>query len=767
MASNTLTKVTNPALLDSPSYLGSPSAYSQPATVTNEGIPWRYILRIFRKYWKLSLAFALVLEIAIALLVFSLANTYESSATIEVEPPATGTSTANGLLAPAPVDQNYLQTQIELLQGDNLALDVIQELHLSENPIFLKQSWIQKLPAQVMAWIKPANSDGRPLTENLLRTFHGSFGVTEVKDSGLVQVQYESYDPQLSAQVVSAAVRQYMDLTHRSKYESTLHAAQSLAPELNDLKGAAERSQQALLQFQRTHDGVELESPATNGSDDSATATTMNSPVSVRVAQLNQQLTQAIADRMQQESYFAMLSQGSNEALPQAKDDPVIQGLTTRVADVRGQLAEALSIYGGNNPEVRKLQQQAEELDSQLQAARDRIANQLQASYNSARQREQLIRKELSDLKGPLDRANANIVQYDALKRDADATSNLYTTLSSEIKQMAVSGSLNATNIRVVDEARIPETPSGPHRVRILMFGLAFGLFGGGVLAFIAESLDDTVSSLDDLRGWSSLPPLALVPRISGRNDNHRGLFSTQKLSPSLPPALAVAPKGVRIFCENANSPEKESIRNLETSIRLSLLPDQRRIKTVLITSAFPREGKTTVAANLAVALARHGRTCLVDADLRRPAITMSFGLSHRPGLQDLLVSTQNLAAICAPLAESSNLVVLGAGAKRPDALEMLTSQRMHKLLDELQERFEFIVIDSAPIIPFSDARWLSTLSDSSILVARSSETTRKAVMWSMELLQESHPPFFGIVLNDVNLESEYYSYGADRYSYR
>jgi capsular exopolysaccharide synthesis family protein len=608
----------------------------------------------------------------------------------------------------------------------------------------------------------PQNS-GQPQLEDFLQTYHSRTRVSQVNTSRLVEIQYESYDPELSAQIVSTAVRQFMELTHRSKYESTLRAAQSLAPELDELRGAAEESRQELLEFQRTHEGVELGSSLTTAANGGSTAVA-SSPIAVRVAQLNQQLTEAIGERVQQESYLKL--SGGNDALPQAKDDPVIQGLTTRVAEVRGQLAEALAVYGGNNPQVRKLQLQAEELNSQLQAARNRIADQVRASYDSALRREQLIRRQLNDLKGALDRSNANLVQYETLRRDADATSTLYTTLSSQIKQMAVSGSLNANNIRVVDLARVPASPSGPRRVRILIFGLLLGLFGGTALAFIAEGLDDTVSSLDDLRGWSRLLPLALVPRIPGGNGRW-GLFSVGKPQSSLPPALAVAPQGVRIFSEKPSSPEKESIRNLETSIRLSLLPGQRRIKTVLITSAFPREGKTTVAVNLALALARHGKTCLVDADLRRPAITSSFGLSDRPGLQDLLVSTQNLETICAPLAKSSDLVVLGAGTKRSDALEMLTSQRMRKLLDELHQQFEFIVLDSAPIIPFSDARWLSTLSDGSILVARSSETTRKAVIWSMELLEGSHAPILGLVLNDVDLESEYYSYGAGRYSYQ
>jgi capsular exopolysaccharide synthesis family protein len=771
MASNTLTntlsKVPNAEILEAmPWASNGPSTYARPEFVANEGIPWRQVLRVLRKHWKIPVAFALALEIGLAFLVFSLENTYQGRATLEVEPPGTGPVAPGGAsTAATPTQQSYLETQIEILQGDSLALGVIKELKLADNPVFSKQSWIEKLPAQVIGLLRPArDGDNTAQTDQLLQTYRGHMTVSQVRNSRLVELRYDSYDPQLSAQIVSAVVRQYMEMTHRSKYEATLRAAQSLSPELSELKRAAEEANQTLLQFQRSHTGVELGSagvPGPNG----ATSAAMGNPVSVRVADLNQQLTEAIGARLEQESYMKLLSDGNNDSLPQMKDDQIIKDLTTRVAETRGQLAQALGVYGGSNPQVRKLQLQVEELTSQLEAERNRIANRVRASYSSALRREELIQRELRDLKGSLDTSNANVVQYDSLKREADANSNLYVALSSRIKELAVSGSLNANNIRLVDEARVPESPSGPRRMRILAFGLVFGLFSGIALAFVAEGMDDTISSLDDLRGWSKLPALALVPRISAGRP-HRALFSAGKLPLTLPSASVIRAKGVKVFGETPNSPETESIRNLGTSIRLTFLPGERRVKTVLITSAFPGEGKTTVAVNLAVALAKQGKTCLVDADLRHPAITSSFGLSGQPGLQDLLVKTRRAQEVCTQVPGALSLAVLGAGAKRSDTLEMLMSQRMRDIVDDLRSSFDYIVIDSPPIIPFSDARWLSTVSDGSVLVARSSATTRRAMMWGMEILEDLRAPVLGIVLNGVDLQSEYYAYGADRYSH-
>ena len=765
MASNMVVRVPNSKILDVVSHppdAGIPSNYSRPRLVMNEGIPWRQIVRILRKHWKLPLAFILAVETGLAFLVFSLDNTYEGRATIEVETPAVGGVTLGNGAPATTAQEDYLETQTEILKGDSLALGVIEELHLADNPVFVKQSWVETLPSRAMGWLTPARTEGSSQTEKLLETYRRQLSVTQLRNSRIVEVSYESYDPQLAARLVNTAVRHYLETTHRSKYDATLRAAQSLAPELNELKTSAARSSRALLDFQKSHEGVELMATGT-GSSGTAGAMAGN-PVGIRVAELNQQLTAAMGERMQQESYMQLLEPGNNDALPQMKDAPVIQGLTTRVADSRAQLAEALAVYGGNNPQVRRLQSQVEELTSQLDAERGRIASQVRATYASARRREELIQKTLRDLKSPLDMSNANAAQYDALRREADANSNLYVALSSRIKELAVSGSLNANNIRVIDEARIPERPSGPRRVRILLIGMMFGIAGGVALAFVSEGMDDTISSLDDLRNWSKLPALALVPRFSRKTQN-RSLSASSMPSLSLQTVFSIRAKGIPLFVERPHSAEAESIRNLGTAIRLSGMSDEHRVQTVLITSPFPGEGKTTLAVNLAVALSRYGKTCLVDADLRRPAITSSFGLELRPGLQDLLVKTRTLQEVCKPLAEAPALVVLGTGLKHPNSLEMLTSQRMRDLTNELRGAFEYIVLDSPPIVPFSDARWLSTLSDGAVLVARSSATTRRAMVWSIELLEEVHAPLLGIVLNGVDLQSEYYSYGVDKHS--
>ena len=753
-----------------------PSSYAWGQTVeidSNAGIAWRRAVRVIRKHWKMTLAFAFILELLLALLVFSLANTYEARAVIDVEPPGTdtvgiGRDAAAAAAANAPA---YLDTQTEILGSDGLILKVIDQLHLDQNPIFMKQTFFEKSVAWMAGWL-PSNQKSAALgrdVDKLLLIFRRGLTVDQVKGSQLVEVRYESRDPKMSANIVNAMTDQYLRQTYRSGYDATLRAAASLSPQLDDLQKSVKNSANALLQFQKTHQGVELAGASNVGPDGTTlpTSAAADNPIANRVSQLNQQLTQAMADRLQQESYMKQIQSGKIDLLPQMKDNVLIQELTARLVDSRAQLAQALTVYGSNDPQARRLELQAEEINKQLDGERNRIAGQIQSAYASAQNREGLIRNTLNGMKGQLDQSNADVVQYDALKREADSNANLYTTLSSQIKEMAMTGSLTSSNIRVLDNALAPVKPDGPHRFRILGVGAFFGLIGGMVLAFAAENMNETITSTDDLRRWSGLPALALVPQISIPG-SARALGPGRGARPMSSKSMsAIRTEGLKFLMDNPNSPEVEAIRNLETSIRVPGSADGKP-QTILITSAFPGEGKTTVAINLAMALSRHGKTCLIDADFRNPAITRSFTLSLQPGLQDLLSNPANsLEHVYKPLREGSNLVVVGIGGRMSDPAAALTSSRMRDLVENLRKQFEYIVVDSPPIVPFSDARWLSSFADGTILVARCNTTTRRAVLLGLEILEELRAKTIGVVLNGVDLKSEYYSYGAADYAYR
>jgi succinoglycan biosynthesis transport protein ExoP len=735
----------------------------------NDGALWRQGFRILRKHWKASLAFALLVEFLLVLLVLAMQNTYEARAVLDVEPPGADSIGLDREGSANPANNpGYLETQTEILNSDGLALGVINQLHLDQNPIFMKQDALQQFVTWIEGLLPSAKTTGgRQDTDRLLNIFHRSMTVGEVKGSQLVEIRYESSNPELAAQIVNTTVDQYLNRTYQSRYEATVRAAQSISPRLADLQNSVKKSTDELLDFQKKHEGAQLGSatPVANDGTTAFASASGGNPIATRVSELNQQLTQAMGERLQEESYMKQIKGGQVDALPQMKDNVLIQGLTSRLVDSRAQLAQALAVYGNNNPQVRKLEMESEEITKQLDAERARIASQIESAYASAQNREQLIRNTLQGMKGELDQSNADVVQYDALKREADANANLYTTLSSRTKELALSGSLSSSNIRILDQARAPIKPDGPHRFRILGVGAIFGILGGVMIAFASEQMNDTISSAEDFRRWAGLPTLALVPQISIASAKRAVASSNPKRMISAQSMGTIRMNGMKFLTENPNSPEAEAIRNLETSIRMPLSPGSRPTQTILITSALPGEGKTTVATNLALALSRHGNTCLIDGDFRHPSITSSFGLTLQMGLQDLLTIPSNSAEnALKPLAEVPNLTVLGVGNRAPNSLGCLTSARTGALISELRKKFDYIVLDSPPVIPFSEGRWLSTLADASILVARCDSTTRGAVIFSLEILEGLKAKVLGVVLNGVDLKAEYYSYGMKDY---
>ena len=421
--SNMLTRVPKDTVLEVP-----PRYVNISRLEDNEssGMEWHHIERIIKRHWKPSLAFLLGLELILLTVVLFLQTSYQSTATLEISPVVSENVGLHDTSPITPTQQDYLDTQSEILRSDYLAIKVIRDLNLDHNATFYSPNLIgQAINRLKVVWTgtsKQASDEEK--TDGLVKTFRSGLNVAQVKNSRLVEVSFESRDAQLSTSIVNDLVRLYLDDAHRSKYDSTLKAAESLAPELKDLKNSVDKSNEALSEFQTKHEGAQLAGTLPQSGDASADSmgqAIASNPVAVRVAQLNQQLTQSMADRMQQESNIKLIEENHYDVLPQMKDSPLIQELTQKRVDSRAQLAQALAVYGSNNPAVKKLAQQTDELTTQLSAERARIVEQIKGSYKTSKVREDLLRKSLRDLKGQLDLSNADAVRFDLLRREAQA----------------------------------------------------------------------------------------------------------------------------------------------------------------------------------------------------------------------------------------------------------------------------------------------------------------------------------------------------------
>jgi capsular exopolysaccharide synthesis family protein len=425
---------------------------------------------------------------------------------------------------------------------------------------------------------------------------------------------------------------------------------------------------------------------------------------------------------------------------------------------LRDQYAAALSKYGPNYPTVQRIRAQITSVAKSLDQTKQSVAQEIVTEYQTARQRERLLQQALDQQEQSANAQAQKMVKYNILKREAETNKQLYDSLLEKLKEAGLSAGMRSNNFRVVDPAMVPPTPARPRKGRDITLAFIVGLVGGIGLAFFREYLDNTVKTPDDVETLTHLPSLAIVPSLSGGNGHFhssRMLKSGQKgngRGGAHPVAL--------ISHEQPQSQIAEAFRALRTSLLLSRADQPPQV--ILVTSALPKEGKTTATVNLAVTLAQLGdRTLLIDSDLRKPGIAKLLGMSGslRTGLSSYLAGACDLDGCTYPCPGVPELSVIPSGPIPPNPADLLSSQRLVDVIEELRGKYKFVVIDSPPIMLATDAAILSTWADGVLLVVRSGETPKGAFSRAQELLSSVKCRLLGVILNAVNTSAPDYYY--------
>jgi succinoglycan biosynthesis transport protein ExoP len=448
--------------------------------------------------------------------------------------------------------------------------------------------------------------------------------------------------------------------------------------------------------------------------------------------------------------------------VPQIRDNASVQELLRKHAEINTQFIDASTQYGPNFPKVQRLQSQLKELDASIEKEKRAVVARLQSEYAEARQREQLLSQALDQQKTEVNQMSERMVQYSILKRDAEANKALYDGLLTKLKEAGISAGLRSSNIRVVDPAMVPTYPVRPAKARNIAMAIIIGLVGGIGLALLREYMDNTVKSPDDVETLVRLPSLAVVPAFSESNgDRPRSKLLKGASSNG-------HDKRIELVAQHLpKSQMSEAFRALRTALLLSQADHPPQV--ILVTSALPREGKTTAAANLAVTLAQLGdRTLLIDADLRKPGVgrLLSLGSGKYAGLSSYLAGVSSLDLVTIQHPAIPNLSAIPTGPLPPNPADLLSSHKLDDAIAELRTKFKFIVIDSPPIMAATDAVILSVKADGVLLVVRSGETPKEAFTRTRDLLLSVKCHLLGVVLNAVDSKAPDYYYSYRYYPY-
>lgn len=668
---------------------------------------------------------------------------YESTSRLEIDPSKSSSLGLDEMINQklgSSEESNELQTEVRVIQSDTVAMRVIDGLALAKSPVFAGKNAARVTVTDPLA-MSPAER------ERLLGQFHGSLSVKVLPATNIVEIRFRSTDPKLAAAVNNAVVERYMQRTLQTHYEGTVQVSNWLSQQMNDLQSKALDAQDKLADFQKKN------SILPTGSDES------DNIVTDRLKLLNEQLTQAEAERIVKEARYRMAATGDPELIANVVPSTTLQLLRTQEADLKSQLAQLNSKFGSGYPKVHEMQTQLAHLDASIATEISNVGKRLEDEYRSAEKTEGLLRTQFNDQKSKAYQLNEHAVQYAVLKHDVENGRELYDTLQLKLKMAGVTAGLSSSYINVIDRAEIPAHPVEPRANLNYFIGLFGGVLCGLLLTFVADSMDDTLSSSEELELCTNLPVLCSIPVDQ---------LATKNAASDIGKATGVIP----LLLNHPRSQAAEGFRGLRTSLLLSS-PD-RQPKVIAIVSSVAAEGKTTVSVNLGIAFAQRGESVLlIDADLRRSTMHAQFGLPHsRYGTSTVLTQGMNEEAILTPVESLPNLRLMPAGPHPPNPAELLGSKRMAQLLESVAAEYDRVIVDTPPVLSVADSLALANIADAVVLVVRSGIARKKAVLRVRDLLRRANSNIVGAVFNGVNIRLEHYYYakrsyyGRDLHSY-
>lgn len=729
-------------LLQESNKLARPASVPAWRTEDSKPVPWTpsdrrgasessdfgLFFEILRRQWRVVVLCTFGIAAAALFATYLMKPMYEPVVRLDIDPPGYEQFSIEPQSFSS--DTEYLQTQVQNLQSEALALAVIRKLHLAPDSVEVASQPGQKTSADDVSHLTPGENAALRLFESRLKVDHDP-------GSRVISLSVGARDPELAASITNTLALLYVERMADARHEAVTKSVEWLSAQLKDIRKQMDDSNRALADFQKENGVADLDQG--------------KSTFGEMLADLNKQRTQTATDRIQLEALLNKVHDGNPDALPQVHDSSLIQQLTQKLAEVRADLAQARAIYGPNHPNVKRLENQGNELQAQLTQQKQSILEELKTAYSAAQARERLMSREVTDTTRQL----SVVAQYNALKREAQANTDLYNTLYSKVQEAAISSASKSTNIRIMDPARVLDKPTRPRRLLNLILGLGSGFVIGIFSAFLLEGLDRSVRTAADVRQFNEKLSVSIVPVIEA-NGAHpvRGLLgptNANRILENYQPLLLSKPQ----------SAEAEAVRSLQTSLILSQLGGPPQV--LLVASSLPGEGKTTVAVNLGTALAQHSPTCIIDCDRRNSVMSAVCKRITEPGLGEVLAGNLTLQKAVFDT-HIPGLSVLPSGHGSDTGYDVGVRRAMREMLQTLRQRFKFIILDSPPILPYADGRILSTLVDGVVFVGRSRVTTREAMKRGLEILAQVHSaPILEVVLNAAESNTpdyRYYQYG-------
>ena len=703
-----------------------------------------YARVVYKRRWVAIPAFAIVFLIG-AINSYRTTPIYEARTQLLIEKDTPKVGTLNTMFQEHDgwYNDDFYQTQYRILQSRSLARRTVEVMNLPQHPsvqagltqatgpisltgtLWNAASWAKRQVAGGPA-AQPAPAPAAEPADTLgayTGMVLGSLAVTPIRNSRLVELRFSSPDPRLAADMANAHARAYIQQNLETRFSASKDASDWLGGQLAEQRKKVEESEAALQRYKEAHDAVAVED--------------RQNIVVQRLADLNAAVTKAKTERISKEANYNQLKvlQGTSaiETAPAVIGNEYIQRLKAEVGDLQRQQAQLSERYGDRHPEMVKVRTALQTVEAKYDAEVGKVIQSVRAEYEAALAQERSLVGALESQKSEALGLNRKGIEYSVLSREAESNRQIYEALLQRTKETGISSELKTSNIRVVDAAETPTVPVLPRRQRDLMMSALSGSILALGLVFLFEYLDNRIKSPQELRAHLGLPFLGMVPAIDtgGPTMLHQGV----------PPAFA------------------EAIRAIRTNVLFSSA--EEGVRMIVVTSAGPGEGKSMFSSNLSVSLAQAGQRVLhIDADMRRPRVHDIFDVTQEPGLSNLLVGD------CKPSeavrkTDVPNLCLLPAGMIPPNPAELLGSKRCAEYFATLSGHFDWVVIDSPPVLAVADASILANSATGVVFVVGADQTSRHTARTAVEQLEAVQAHVIGAVLNRADLERNPYYYSA------
>ena len=715
----------------------APIAPQQEFEAEAPAVPLSHYLWILRRhYWKI-IAFVATSVLVTAIYSARLQPIYESTTTVNIDFQApsgvVGQDSSNSYIFEP---ESFLATQISLIQSDAVLRPVAEQYHLLDPSEQSKQPNLTKTQEMAAAPVSL-----------------GSLKVARPTGTNLLLISYRSTDPRLAADVANAVANSYLAHTYNIRIRSSASLSSFMEKQLDELKAKMEQSNFALAKFERDLDVINPEDKS--------------NILSSRLLQLNTEYTNAQIDRVNKQAALDAIKSGTVEAAQISSQGDSLAKLNDNLNAVRQHFALVAATYGTNHPEYRKAESQLAEVQKQFDEARNNIAARISTQYHQALNREQLLGKTVAETKAEWDSLSSRSFQYRQLKQEADADKSLYDELVKKIQEADINAGFQDNNISIADAARPSLQPVYPNKGQNLLMALLLSTFLAIGAAVLLDTINTTLRDPQEASRFLGVDVIGTMPVDRAAAQLPRPVVSGQPET-----ALAkIISNPNRKGYPSTTSGFEEAVRTIRNTILLSDF--EGRLRSIALTSAAPSEGKTTIAAHLAIANADRGKkTLLVDGDLRRPSLHSKFGFTPRAGLSNVLTGELPWQDAVLSVDGKPNLSLLPAGPGSHRAADLI-GPRLSPLLDEFAKEYDLVIMDAPPLLGFAECLQIATAADGVLIVSLAGDTKRKAVAAVVSALQRVRANIIGVILNQVsqNTTSDgysqygYYHYG--RYGYR